>query len=356
MKKAGLIVASVLALSACGDADLKGVPEEYICKSAVSAMFGRPISTINAQSNGDTVTLEYVRASDNSEWAVECYLDGDKVMWRSPDGRWRDHPDDEKVYWSVTESTVKGGAADSEGKKNKVKKVVIKEVYGDGTDRTKYFLFDEDGVVEVDSAASYAIGYKTGEQMKGRMDDLDFEAFLDGMRHAAIGDESDGRMTVEEMDAAITAYQQKKFEEMEADMKKAADDNAAAGQAFRDENGAKEGVTTLENGLQYEVLASGEEGAAQPTLEDTVIAHYHGTLIDGTVFDSSVERGEPATFPLSRVIEGWQEALTRMKVGDKWKVVIPPELGYGENGVGDAIGPNATLVFEVELLEVQKGE
>jgi FKBP-type peptidyl-prolyl cis-trans isomerase FklB len=87
-----------------------------------------------------------------------------------------------------------------------------------------------------------------------------------------------------------------------------------------------------------------------------VIAHYHGTLIDGTVFDSSVERGEPATFPLNRVIEGWQEALTRMKVGDKWKVVIPPELGYGENGVGDAIGPNATLVFEVELLEVQKGE
>lgn len=204
--------------------------------------------------------------------------------------------------------------------------------------------------------ASYAIGYKTGEQMKGRMDDLDFEAFIAGMRQGATGTEADMKMTAEEMDAAITSYQQKKFEEMEAEMKKAADENAAAGQAFRDENAAKEGVTTLENGLQYEVLASGEEGAVQPTLDDTVVAHYHGTLIDGTVFDSSVERGEPATFPLNRVIEGWQEALTRMKVGDKWKVVIPPELGYGENGVGDAIGPNATLVFEVELLEVQKGE
>lgn len=204
--------------------------------------------------------------------------------------------------------------------------------------------------------ASYAIGYKTGEQMKGRMDDLEFEAFIAGMRDAATGGEGDMRLTAEEMDEAITTYQQKKFAEMEAEMKKEADDNAAAGKTFRDENGAKEGVTTLENGLQYEVLASGEDGAVVPTLEDTVVAHYHGTLADGTVFDSSVERGEPATFPLNRVIQGWQEALTRMKVGDKWRIVIPPELGYGESGVGDVIGPNATLVFEVELLDVQKAE
>lgn len=200
--------------------------------------------------------------------------------------------------------------------------------------------------------ASYSIGYKTGEQMKGRMDDLDFDAFIAGMRSGAKGEEGEMKLTAEEMDAAVTAYQQKKFEQMEADMKKAGDENLAKGEAFRAENGAKEGVTTLEDGLQYEVLASGD--GPMPTIDDTVIAHYHGTLMDGTVFDSSVDRGEPATFPLNRVIQGWQVALTKMHVGDKWKIVIPPEMAYGANGVGDAIGPNETLVFEVELLEIAK--
>lgn len=204
------------------------------------------------------------------------------------------------------------------------------------------------------SKASYSIGFKTGEQMKGRMDDLDFDAFIAGMRTGAQGEEGDMKLTAEEMEAAIMAYQQQKFEQMEAEMKQQQEANLAKGEAFRKENGAKEGVTTLENGLQYEVLASGE--GAQPTVDDTVVAHYHGTLIDGTVFDSSVDRGEPATFPLGRVIQGWQEALPMMHVGDKWRIVIPPELAYGENGVGDAIGPNETLVFEVELLEVQAAE
>ncbi len=204
------------------------------------------------------------------------------------------------------------------------------------------------------SKASYSIGFKTGEQMKGRMDDLDFDAFIAGMRTGAQGEEGDMKLTAEEMDAAIMAYQQKKFEQMEADMKQQQEENLAKGEAFRKENGAKEGVTTLENGIQYEVLTSGD--GAQPTKEDTVVAHYHGTLIDGTVFDSSVDRDEPATFPLSRVIQGWQEALPLMQVGDKWRIVIPPEMAYGENGVGDAIGPNETLVFEVELLEVQKAD
>lgn len=204
--------------------------------------------------------------------------------------------------------------------------------------------------------ASYAIGYKTGEQMKGRMDDLDLEAFIAGMRHGAQGDESSMKLSAEEMDAAIVAYQKKKYEEMEAEMKKASEDNETAGKAFREENAAKEGVKTLESGLQYEELATGDENAPTPGPQDTVVAHYHGTLIDGTVFDSSVERGEPATFPLDRVIPGWQEALTKMNVGDKWRIVLPPELAYGETGVGDKIGPNATLVFEVELLDVKKNE
>lgn len=203
------------------------------------------------------------------------------------------------------------------------------------------------------SKASYAIGYKTGEQMNGRMDDLDFEAFIAGMRVGAKGDEAAMKLTAEEMDVAITEYQKQKFEQMEAELAAKGEANLAEGVAFREENGEKDGVTTLESGLQYEVLASGE--GEMPTLEDTVIAHYHGTLIDGTVFDSSVDRGEPATFPLNRVIEGWQEALTMMHVGDKWKIVIPSELAYGPSGVAE-VGPNATLVFEVELLEVQKAE
>ena len=109
-------------------------------------------------------------------------------------------------------------------------------------------------------------------------------------------------------------------------------------------------MTTLESGLQYEVLVEGS--GPKPSAEDTVVTHYHGTLTDGTVFDSSVERGSPASFPVNRVIPGWTEALQLMGVGSKWRLVIPPELAYGERGAGGAIPPNSTLVFEVELLEI----
>ena len=112
-----------------------------------------------------------------------------------------------------------------------------------------------------------------------------------------------------------------------------------------------EGVVTLPSGLQYEVLAEGS--GATPGATDTVVVHYHGTLVDGTVFDSSVERGEPASFPVNGVIAGWTEALQLMQEGDKWRLTIPPELAYGERGAGEQIGPNATLTFEVELIEVR---
>lgn len=124
-----------------------------------------------------------------------------------------------------------------------------------------------------------------------------------------------------------------------------------AGQAFLAKNAQREGVTTTASGLQYEVLASGE--GASPKATDQVRAHYHGTLIDGTVFDSSVDRGEPFETGVNSVIAGWQEALQLMKVGDKWKLVVPPELAYGERGSPPAIGPNETLVFEVELLSIE---
>jgi FKBP-type peptidyl-prolyl cis-trans isomerase FklB len=203
-----------------------------------------------------------------------------------------------------------------------------------------------------DKKAAYSLGFRTGEQMQGRMDGIDLDSFLAGMRAGALGEEKGLLMKQEDMDAAIMAFQQRKMEEQEAEMAREADDNLAAGAAYRATHAEKDGVTVTESGLQYEVLASGN--GASPNGDDTVVAHYHGTLIDGTVFDSSVDRGEPATFPLNRVIEGWQEALPMMKVGDKWRIVLPPHLAYGEYGAGGVIGPNATLIFEVELLDIAK--
>lgn len=127
-------------------------------------------------------------------------------------------------------------------------------------------------------------------------------------------------------------------------------ENQVAGQKFLAENGARETVNTLESGLQYEVLKQGS--GPSPAATDKVTVHYHGTLIDGTVFDSSVERGSPASFPVNGVIPGWVEALQLMAVGDKWKLVIPSNLAYGERGAGGQIGPNSTLIFEVELLKI----
>ncbi|EGA70642.1 peptidylprolyl isomerase, FKBP-type [Vibrio sinaloensis DSM 21326] len=132
---------------------------------------------------------------------------------------------------------------------------------------------------------------------------------------------------------------------------KVSDENFAAGQAFLIENGKQEGVITTESGLQYQILVKSEE-TAKPTTSNTVKVHYHGTLIDGTVFDSSVERGEPISFKLNQVIKGWQEGLTYMSPGDKFRLFIPSPLAYGKNGTGP-IPPASTLIFDVELLEIQ---
>src|ERR1700694_2987117 len=126
--------------------------------------------------------------------------------------------------------------------------------------------------------------------------------------------------------------------------------NLKAGKDFLEINQLKPGVISLPSGLQYEVITQGE--GAKPKATNKVTCHYHGTLIDGTVFDSSVKRGQPATFPLNRVIKGWTEGLQLMAVGSKWRFFIPPQLAYGERQTGSDIGPNSTLVFEVELLEV----
>ena len=126
--------------------------------------------------------------------------------------------------------------------------------------------------------------------------------------------------------------------------------NLQAGQKFLDENGKRPGVVVLASGLQYEIITEGT--GPKPTAKDKVTCHYHGTLIDGTVFDSSVSRGQPATFPLNMVIKGWTEGLQLMTVGSKWRFFIPPQLAYGDRQVSTQIGPNSTLIFDVELLGI----
>lgn len=152
-------------------------------------------------------------------------------------------------------------------------------------------------------------------------------------------------VTPEELNASFTVIR----EQMEAEAAIKAEQAASVGLEFLAENAKKEGVITLESGLQYEVLTEGE--GAQPTRESNVRTHYHGTLIDGSVFDSSYQRGQPAEFPVSGVIAGWTEALQLMKAGSKWRLYVPSELAYGAQGVG-SIPAHSTLIFDVELLDV----
>ena len=203
-----------------------------------------------------------------------------------------------------------------------------------------------------DQKASYALGFRSAEQMSA-MENLDLDAMVAGLRDG-FGDDPESRLGEDaDMDQLIRDYQTRMMEARQKKMEEQAGNNLEASEKFLAENAERDGVTVTDSGLQYEVLASGEEGAASPTLEDTVEVHYHGTLPDGTVFDSSVERGQPASFGLQHIIPAWQEALPMMKEGDKWKVFVPPSLGYGEQGAGGDIGPNQALIFEIELLDVK---
>jgi FKBP-type peptidyl-prolyl cis-trans isomerase FklB len=190
---------------------------------------------------------------------------------------------------------------------------------------------------------SYTVGFQIGQNLKRQNLDLDTKAFSQGAQDAISN--AQPRLKTEEMQAAIQTQQKKEMEKQEAKMKK----NLEAGQAFLEANKKKEGVVTLPSGLQYKIITEGK----QPKSTDTVVAHYRGTLINGTEFDSSYKRNEPATFPVAGVIKGWQEALPLMKEGAKWQVYIPAELAYGPRGAGDVIGPNEVLVFDIELLSVK---
>ncbi|MCG8415683.1 MAG: FKBP-type peptidyl-prolyl cis-trans isomerase [Pseudomonadales bacterium] len=194
----------------------------------------------------------------------------------------------------------------------------------------------------------YAIGVNVGQSIaaQGLLDNVAVEAFIAGMLDSISGDLKLGEAEV--MTALQTFMQRQQQAAQDA-----LADNLAASEAFLADNGTRDGVVTLDSGLQYEILESGPAGGASPAVTDSVLAHYHGTLSDGSVFDSSVDRGEPATFGLSQVIAGWTEALQLMKVGDKWRLFIPPGLAYGEASPTPAIPPNSALIFDVELLEIR---
>lgn len=200
------------------------------------------------------------------------------------------------------------------------------------------FNFDEANELE---KVSYSIGINVATSIKSEgLDSINSFYISKGFQD--VFENKDLAINIEESNKIIGEYFNKK---QDAKNQRLAIDS----KIFLEQNKQKEGVMTTESGLQYLILSEGRGN--NPTLNDNVTVHYHGTLIDGTIFDSSVDRKQPATFPLNGVIPGWQEALQMMSVGSKWKIFIPSELAYGESGAG-AIGPNSTLIFEVELLSI----
>ena len=194
---------------------------------------------------------------------------------------------------------------------------------------------------------SYIFGQNIGAQFKADDVPINVDIFAEGITDALEGRES--RLPEEEIMQVLQSFQEEKMAEQQAEFDEMAEKNRAEGEAFLAENAGKEGVVTTESGLQYKVVTEGE--GPTPTEDSTVEVHYKGTLLDGTEFDSSYKRGEPASFGVTQVIPGWTEALTLMKEGAKWELYVPPSLAYGPGGAGGMIGPEQTLVFEVELLD-----
>ena len=196
---------------------------------------------------------------------------------------------------------------------------------------------------------SYGIGVQIAKDFKQQGLDIDVNLLAKGMKDGLAGGKL--LMTEQEMMATLNAFQTEMNQKHAQAAKTAGDDSKKTGEAFLAANKKKEGVVALPSGLQYQIVKAGT--GPKPSLSDKVECHYRGTLINGTEFDSSYKRGQPATFPVSGVIRGWTEALQLMPVGSKWKLFVPSNLAYGERGAGGDIGPNETLIFEVELLGIK---
>lgn len=195
---------------------------------------------------------------------------------------------------------------------------------------------------------SYTIGMDIGQSLTGQEMDLDIDLLMEGLRAVYLGEET--LLTQEEALAERQRFIEQRQQRLEQERSEEATINLEEGQAFLAQNADKEGVTTTESGLQYRVIEEGE--GERPAATDRVTVHYKGTLINGVEFDSSYARGEPATFGLNQVIPGWTEGLQLMREGAKYELFIPSDLAYGEQGRPGPIGPNSTLIFEVELIEI----
>lgn len=200
-----------------------------------------------------------------------------------------------------------------------------------------------------DQKVSYGMGLVLGERMSNDLPDLQMDQFLQGIQHGHAGDEEAQRMSREEIQQALMAYQQEMQQKQSQQAEELAKKNLEAGEAFLAENADRDEVKSTDSGLQFEVLEAGS--GEKPAATDTVKVHYTGELLSGEVFDSSRERGDPVTFGLNQVIPGWTEGLQLMSEGARYKLYIPADLAYGPGG-NRAIGPNETLIFDVELLKI----
>ena len=210
---------------------------------------------------------------------------------------------------------------------------------------------DEMDLSDEKTRINYSVGYQIGGDFKRQGIEIDPEMLVKGIQDGLAGKAT--LMTPEEMNQALVDLKKRITADQQKAQKKAAEENLAAGRDFLEKNRNGEGVRVLPSGLQYKIM---HEGTGEtPTATDTVTVHYRGTLIDGTEFDSSYSRGKPATFQANRVIAGWNEALQMMREGSKWQLFIPANLAYGERSAGSRIAPNSTLIFEVELISVDKG-
>jgi FKBP-type peptidyl-prolyl cis-trans isomerase len=197
---------------------------------------------------------------------------------------------------------------------------------------------------------SYALGMDLAGKFQAQSLDVDIDVFTRGLRDGLGGGKT--LFSREELKAYVVAKQKELREKHNAARWALGEKNQKEGDAFLAENKTKEGVVALPSGLQYKVLKSGD--GRKPTKHDTVVAHYRGATVDGKEFDNSFNRGKPSSLPIGRLIKGWAEAMQLMPVGSKWQLFIPPHLAYGRRGMGNTIAPNATLVFEVELLSIEE--
>jgi FKBP-type peptidyl-prolyl cis-trans isomerase FklB len=196
---------------------------------------------------------------------------------------------------------------------------------------------------------SYSVGIQMGQNLKLGRDEMNLDAFIQGIRDGM--DDEENLMTDDLVRQKFVEFQQAMRTKFQENQQKLAEEGIAKGEAFLEENKNKEGVVTLPSGLQYKVIRPGS--GPSPRATDQVVVHYRGKLLDGTQFDSSYDRGQPATFGVNQVIKGWTEALQLMNTGAQWELYIPSELAYGSRGAGQSIPPNSTLIFEVELQEIK---